>query len=528
MGVGGAVGYVAAPGKVQVVTERVASRTPYGGTVRIGVSSEAAVLNPFFGSGDVNNMQLVGNVFNTLVNIDRNGNFVPELATSWWQPDPLTWRFNLREGVQFHKDYGELTADDVAWTVNTIIQEKKPQSFLFGSVKGAEVLDKYLVQYNLSAPFGPFLATAIRQGSNVISKKAYTEKGEAAFGRDPVGTGPFEFVEWKSGDHITLKKFDKYWREGKPFLDELVWRPIPDTLVKQTMLRTGELDIIDRPLYKDIGTLSEEKSIRVDSIPGWNWDYLAFRVRPDATNDVNAPTEKGMKLRQAISYAIDRQQIAKEIYYGYATPTDIPFPPGFLGRTGEDPGHYYPMNGDLDKAKQLLNEAGYPNGFEISCITSDKQNLRQELELVQAQLKRVGITLSIQTLDMAGFITKWDREGSYEMLDEDITVMTPDPDATIYWFYHEGSWTYPNNFNPDVDKLLEGERQSSDPEERKRLLRQILDMVIPGSKAVDPFQVYLVHVQVINILNRKIVNFQPQPDETKFMFEDVMLIQEST
>jgi peptide/nickel transport system substrate-binding protein len=231
------------------------------------------------------------------------------------------------------------------------------------------------------------------------------------------------------------------------------------------------------------------------------------------------PAVKDKRVRQAISYAIDRQDVVEAIYYGYSTLTDQPIAPSIMGsRKGP---LKYPYKSDLEKAKQLLKEAGYPNGFEITCITSSKPWLRRETELMAAQLARVGIRVKIDALDMSTFDTRRVKEKRFEMLLEDISNPSADPDSTIYWFHHTGTAAYfgpPDKpFNLELENLLDKGRAVTDPQKRLPIYHAAVDKILE-----DAVYIYICHVDWITAAHKYVKNYV-QPPTSKKMFGEVWL-----
>jgi peptide/nickel transport system substrate-binding protein len=433
---------------------------------------------------------------------------VPALATEWHQPDPLTWQFKLQEGVQFHKGYGEVTAEDVAFNANYTIEENKPRKFLYSFVKGAKALDKYTVEFQLEKPFTPFLVTtAVDQGTWVVSKKAYEEMGADAFGRNPVGAGPFEFVSWESGSAITLKKFDKYYKSGLPHLEELVIYPVVDTNTKKLQLLNGELDFIDQPDMKDIPELEEAPSITVARAPGWTWNAIVFNLELPAEHPLMQK-----EVRQAIAHAIDREAIVEGAYFGNGIPDDNPLPPGYMGT---DPGvHLYDTKANQEKAQELLAQAGFADGFSVSCIVSEKTAMRRQLEIIAEQLAQLGITVQIEQLLGDVFDRLASRDFEMSMLD--ITVMTPDPDSALYWFQRSGTAVNCGYLNPRVDELLDGAREESDQGKREEMYNEVVRLVLE-----DAPYIFTCHRNMVWAYHENLTGFSAPSEDGLLKLEEL-------
>lgn len=474
--------------------------SPYGGKLNFAIGQDVLTLNALESVTDWASGMVMSNLYNRMVNVDERGGIVPELAVDWeLAKDKMSYRFTLREGVQFHKGYGELTADDVAWGVNHTITTPTVGAFLFPLVDSAKVVDKYTVEYDFKSPFGPF--PIFLRETYVTSKKAYEERGDKNFSKDPIGTGPYEFVEWVSGDHVTMKRFDNYWRKDHPFSDQLVFQVVPDATVKESKITTGEVSIIDIPNSDHIKDLESNKDLRVFRTPGWNWDCIVFNF-----GDPTAPwaqTPNGAKVRQAVASAVDRNQIVQQIYNGEAIADDSPLPPGFLGKPQSN---YFSLQADTAKATQLLSDAGFANGFDAKMVVADETGTRREAELIQLQLRKVGIRLDLQVVDTGTFINQWFSTKKFELLLGQISIIGHDPDPSVYWFHHSGTIANEGYSNPDVDKAIEAQRASSDPQERTALFKQLFDIVIP-----DAPYIYLNHVNIVNVARKSVVNFEPSP-----------------
>ena len=476
--------------------------------LRVAIFEEPNSLN-FMEQAGLPATWLDWNLYDQLVRYDYETNtVVPELALSWEQESPTSWLVTLRPGVQFHRGYGEMTAEDVAFGVNYIIENSMRVSFLYSAaqVANVEVVDTYTVRYNLKRPFTPFVLTALQGfGGLVLSKAAFEELGAQEFARNPVGTGPFEVVEWVSGDHITLKKHEAYWDPGFPLVDQVVWRFVPDATVRMNLLSVGEVDFVDNIPYKDIETLSTDPNVAVQTIPGWNWVYLSF-------GDVVGPFADP-KVRQAISYALDRQAIVDSVFFGHAIPAEKPLPPGFLY---EDPNvtRYGPAP-DLERARALLAEAGYPDGFSTTIMTGNKEELRRTVLVVANQLQEVGIDLEPQFMDQAAYSSVFRVPAEFVDL-EDITIMSPDPDTAIHWFWRTGQVLTRTYSNADVDNMILDAAGFVDAEERRQAYSELQQVLLD-----EAWFSYLVHVELVRAMGSNITGYQITPQDMDIYFKTI-------
>ncbi|MDN5925872.1 MAG: ABC transporter substrate-binding protein [Hyphomicrobiales bacterium] len=449
---------------------------------------------------------IMRNVFDALVRPDYAAQrVVPELAVEWSRPDALTWRIKLREGVKWHKGYGEMTAEDVVYSWMTCLQDKCFQTgtalFPLESIKAD---GKYVVEAKMKQPFGAFPGVTMGYGGNIICKAAHQEMGNA-YNLTPIGTGAFQ-VEQASSNEIIVARNSDYWNPNQPQLDRIVFRAIPDSQVRLQSLERGELDFISQPDTKDVEEIKSNDDLVYTSTPGWVWDYQQFCLKG---NDGMAFQDK--RVRQAISYAIDREAIVKEIYNGEALPTDYTIPPGFMGyKKGP---LRYPKNGDLAKAKELMAAAGV-SGYEVEVICSDKDWLRRELELVAAMVSQIGITYKIRNLDIGSFNNLWLNKNFQQHL-EDITIVAPDTDATCWWFYHSQGNVTAGYDNPEMDKLLDEARASSDTDERIGLYDQVTSVALEDQPLV-------IHCNpnLIRAYRKGLQGFEPGPQANAEWFKD--------
>lgn len=473
--------------------------------LRIGQYAEPINLNPIMEMVDRPALQIESNIYTPLVYLDyRTAQLRPGLATSWTRKNVKKWVFELRKGVKFHKGYGELTAEDVAFYCNYMIENNKPTVWLFTALQGAKVLDKYTVEYNTKESFAPlpyFIGYGL--GGWIVSKKAYEEMGEESFNRNPIGTGPYEFRTWRRGSHIVIRRFPEFWGE-KGQLEEITFRPIPDPFVRSSLLRAGEIDLIDAPDYKDVAGFRKDPRFTVQSVAGWNFDYLQPNHKREPFNNV--------KVRQAISYALDRQEIASNVYYGESTPDDDALPPGFAFDAPDI--QVYPNRAHGTKAKQLLAEAGFPNGFQTTIITSERPSARRAVQLIASQLSKVGIQAQPQVLESGTYKARW-RKGDFDLATEFIVIATPDPDSAFYHFYHTGS----NNHgyeSKDMDAMLDDARAESSGARRKDLYRKIIQKAMN-----DVPYIYLGHSNVVRISKKGLANVPITPQEIYLPLDQV-------
>ena len=253
------------------------------------------------------------------------------------------------------------------------------------------------------------------------------------------------------------------------------------------------------PDPKELVQVRKNANFVVKSTPGWEWDFQQFNLK---NSKPDAPFRNKL-VRQAISYAIDREAIVNEIYYGEALATDNQIPAGYLGHRGAM--LKYPKNGDLKKAKELMAQAGV-KGYEVEVITSDKDWLRKELELVAAMVSQIGITYKLKNMDMGGYNNLWLNQRFDQVL-EDITLVAPDPDATSWWFLHGKGNASAYNV-PSVDGMLDGARSELDQGKRESLYHKIVDHTLEECPLI-----YHCNTNNIQVFNKNVKGFVPTPQE---------------
>ncbi|MBI4279872.1 MAG: ABC transporter substrate-binding protein [Armatimonadetes bacterium] len=479
----------------------------------VGLFAEPPQFNPFYRL-DIIGTIVGDNIHGKLVRVNpRTRSVEPELAESWSQKDTLTWIIKLRQGVQWHKGFGEFTAEDVDYTWNFVLEKK---TFQFATalfpVQRVRALDRYTVEVRLKIPFGAFPLVTMEYGGMMVCKKAHEQMGPERYGREPVGAGPFELESWTRGSSLVLKKNARYWKRGLPHLERIVYRVIPDATVRMASLIRGEIDFMSHPDAKDVPEVKAGRkggNLVYTSIPGWNWDYMAFTFPPHISADF--PTAKSKELRQAISYALDRETIVKEIYFDEALVTDSPIPPGYMAYRPVP--IRYPRRRDLGRARELMRRAGISR-LDLEVITSDKEWLRRETELAASMLNDIGIRIKIVGLDIGTFNQRWLIRKDFQALLEDISIVSPDTDSTVYWFHRTGTTSWNGWQRPGMDEILDRSRMVSNPEERTKLYHQAVDVVLEEC----PF-IYIAHVNNVRIHKKGLVGYDPHPQEYVVRFE---------
>ncbi len=435
-----------------------------GGTLTIAVEKDAVHLDPTL-NNDLASSTVQRQIFDTLLAFDEENNVIPHLATSWENPEPTVWIFHLRKGIKFHNG-DELTAEDVKYSYD---RGRDPQSrgqnvTKLGFIDSIEVIDRYTVKFNLKYPYAPMLEYGVYE---IVPKKVVEEMGEA-FGRNPIGSGPFKFVEWVKDDHITLVKNENYWLKDVN-LDKVIFRPIPEKSVAVMELEAAGVDIVQNIPADHVPTVEKNKQLSLSSAVGINYFYVAFNTQyPGPISNA--------KVRQAIAYAIDMNAIIESIFQGVGGSraySAVSFPDfwAFDDKIKAQSPTYNPA-----KAKQLLAEAGYPNGFSTTILTPPDTPRKKIGELMQFYLSQVGIKVDVRSLDFGTLLD--DTYGGKAPIVVLGFNRGTDPDNYLYSLFHSDPDAWAVNastmnmsryYNPEVDRLLEEARKSTDLNERAKL-----------------------------------------------------------
>ncbi|RYL93983.1 ABC transporter substrate-binding protein [Sporolactobacillus sp. THM19-2] len=425
----------------------------------IGLDNDPPQLDPQKSSAAVDR-QVYQSIYNSLVDIDKNGKIVPELATSWKiSKDGKTYTFDLRKDVKFH-DGTAFNAEAVKFNFERELDPKmaSPRLSEIGLISKVTVLDDYRVQLTLKQPFSPLLAILTDRSGMMLSPTAVKKEGEN-FSNHPVGTGPYQFVERVKQDHITVKAFKDYWG-GKPKTPTIVYRPFADGNVRLTNLTSGNLDLVNTVDYKDIDTVKKNSNLKIDEKDAIGFQGLVLNVH-------RAPLDN-VKVRQAINLAIDRKSIAKVIFHNYVTPATSPIP---AGSWAHDSSIKVP-DGDVTEAKQLIKESGLKNiHFTLKIPSGSAQN-QQLGQMIQSMLKNIGITVKLEMVEF-GTMIQQGIEHNFDAINIGWSGRI-DPDGTIYsWFITNGGNNDMGYSNPQVDKWLNQARSVTSQKERTQLYHKI-------------------------------------------------------
>lgn len=430
----------------------------------VAVSAEPKSLDPQ-GANDSDSTFVKHQMFDTLFVQDKDMNIQPGLIESWEYKDDTTLEMKVRQNVTFHN--GEtLTASDILYTLKRSIDSTYTSWQVdVIDIDASKVIDDSTVEVKLKQPCGPLLSQL--SYLYVVNEKTVTEMGEEAFANSPVGTGPFKFKGWTRGDRIEMERFDEYWGK-KPAYQDLTLRVITESSSRSIEVEAGGVDIAFKIVASDVSRLEGNQDVNLVRGPNFSINFIGF----DCTKEpFNNPL-----VRQAISYATDKESIVKTVYAGTGKVAKGPIPSTVWGYNDSLMQYEY----NPEKAKELLAEAGYPNGFSTKITTSDSQTRMDTAEILQNQLAAVGITVEVEILENATYLQKV-IDGGNEIYIMGWTTDTGDGDCGLYSTFYSTQPTWSNTArysNPEVDALLLQGKEKTDQDARMEAYKKAQELIV--------------------------------------------------
>ncbi|HEX9441443.1 MAG TPA: ABC transporter substrate-binding protein [Roseiflexaceae bacterium] len=487
----------ATPAPNSVAQPTAASAGTAGGTFVFSRASDSDNLDPVTQDGNID-IWIFMSIYDQLVRVNEAGTALePGLAEKWEvSPDGLTYTFHLRKGVTF-SDGTPLKASDVKFSVNRAkTNQKSGWTFTLEPLKDIATPDDSTVVMTLSQPWAPFLSDIAMFNSSIMSEAFVKKIGEEKLVEQTLGTGPFVLSEWKKGEYITLKKNDKYWDKGLPYLDQLKITVVPDDNNRILQLQGGEIDgMYDVPLNR-VGDLEKDDKLTVNKFVSTYNNFIALNTRNAPLNDV--------KVRQALNYATDKQSLIKVVTFGIGEVSNSFMPNGALYWNKDQVG--YPF--DLDKAKALIKDSSIPSGGKIAIQV--QAGMQQSLQLATAlkdMWSKIGIDLDIQQLEQAVVSDNY-RNNKYEAYATGWTNDIIDPDELVSYAilpeqvqnYHTG-WT-----NQEAIDLAKKGRAVIDDAERRKIYYRIQEIHMQDA----PF-VYLYVIPYVDVVKKSVKGFFHHP-----------------
>ena len=438
---------------------------------------------------------LVDNVFDTLILRDQDMQLVPGLAVSWTAIDDTTWEFELREGVTFQN--GEpFNAEAVKFTLDRVLDPdaNSPTISYIRTVAGAEVVDEFTVRVTTAAP-DPLLPTRMSRYPTYIVPPGYVEEvGQEEFARSPVGTGPYAMTDFVPDEHVVMEANADYWR-GAPSIDTVTWRVIPEATARIAALLSGEVHLVESVPADLVDLVEGEDGVELVQVAnGGLTIYFGLKMDEPPLDDA--------RVRRALSLAVDRAAIAETLLRGFATPkgTQVgPFDFGYLDLA--------PPEQDLEQARTLLAEAGYPDGFEIRMQGTRRYiNGAEVSQAIVQQFGEIGVQVELEVPEWSVYIQQVPagEQAPIYMLGWGST-QTLDADAAIYAIFRSGE-PYSTVSIPEMDALLDESRQVIDPAAREGILHQIQEL------AAEQVPVITLHQEDALYARRDTVVFDGRAD----------------
>ena len=488
-----------------------AADSEYKDTLVFAMNTDVQSMDPQI-QNDTTSEQVVKMLYNTLLKFEDDGTVVGDLAESWSvSEDKLTWTFNLKQGVKFHNGK-ELTSADVKATFDRALNAEA------GGLRTTEIIkmftaveapDPYTVTITTDGPYGPMESLMCNMSLGIMDAD-YIEQygldlGTSVEGEN--GTGPFKVVSWERDQEIVVERFDDYF--GTPAkLQTVVYTIIPEAASRVIALETGEVDVIDKPTDEDLARLEAD----TENFTVLRKPTISQRLFRFGCND---PIISNTKVRQAIVYAIDRQAIIDALFTGSAYPSTAPLAPVTFGYS--DLGE---IEQDLELAKSLLAEAGYPDGFDTKIVTTERyQNGIELAEIISQQLAEIGINAEIEVWEWSALSASWNGITADEF-DQPIFIMGAGPsmrdaDGGLRGLYTTSETglndrNYGFYSNAEVDALIEQGMQETDQQKRVEIYKEAMEILYRE----DPVAFWLFDMYGLAITSSKVEGVTLSPIST--------------
>jgi len=486
--------------------------------LRIGLAADVTSMDPHFLNLQPN-VNIGWHVFDALTHVDENARLIPGLAVSWRALDPTTWEFKLRRGVRFH-DGAELTAEDVAFSIERTLQVPNGQFRIFTRrIVGKEIRDPYTLRLKTATPYAmvPYDLNSVF----IVSKKAAAGARPEDFdsGRAMIGTGPFRFARFARGDRVELARNEAYWG-GKPAWEKVSFRIVPTDPARLAGLLSGDLDLIEQIPTADLQRI--QRNALFETAQKVSWRTIFFHLDQHRDRDPRFTDQAGkplahnpfrdVRVRRALSWAINRQAIAERLMDGAALPASNLVSPPVFGYAPDLKADPY----DPEGAKRLLAEAGYPDGFAMTLSATSNRYVNDEqiAQAVGQMLARVGIKVRVEAFPINVYLPKGAKgDFAFAMLgwgsfSGDLAlrslVATADANKGL------GAFNWSGYSNAKVDELLERAFSTLDEKAREPLAREAM------RTAMRDVAVIPLHHQVTTWAMKRSLAYAPRTDEFTF------------
>ncbi|MBA0186829.1 glutathione ABC transporter substrate-binding protein GsiB [Pectobacterium odoriferum] len=480
----------------------------------IAVGSTFTSLDPY-DANDSLSQTVAKSFYQGLFGFDKEMKLVNVLADSYdASSDGLTYTIKLHPGVKFHDG----SAFNAAAVKVNLDRASNPDNRLkrynlFKMIDKTEVVDDLTVKITLKTPFSAFVNNLAHPAAVMISPVALKQYGKD-IGFHPVGTGPYRFVAWNQTDFVKVEKFNGYWKAGLPKLDSITWRPVVDNNTRAALLQTGEAQFAYPIPFEQAKVLEKNDKLVLVASPSILHRYISMNVTQKPFDNP--------KVREALNYAINKEALIKVAFSGYATPADGPLPSSIDYSV-----KYHPWPYDPAKARELLKEAGYPDGFTTTLWSSHNHSTAQKvLQFTQQQLAQVGVKVQVTAMDAgqraAEVESKGVKETGVRLFYTGWSASTGEADWALSPLFATASWP-PAQFNtafysnPQVDADLANALKTTDRTEKQKLYKDAQDKIW-----ADAPWIFLATERLVSANSKKLTGFYVMPD-TLFSFEEADL-----
>lgn len=455
---------------------------PKENPIKIALSQDMLSFDPIK-TTDIYSEAILRCVYTSLYDFDENLQLRPKLVKNVESVDDCTWQVTIHDGVKF-QDGSELTTDDVIFSIERAMVGERTKKLL-EMVSGVEKVDKTTFILRAKEPYADIFSLFAKAETSIVSKKT-VESPDYDFSV-PVGAGPFSLISWEADSKISLRRFDDYYL-GKAASDRLDFVVLVTEQERTAAFLNGDVDILFSVSAYDCDKLRLSEDVTLLQAPSTKIEYLSLNTTHPPLNDP--------RVRLAISYAIDRDKIASEVYSGYATPSSSLIPEGIIGYKDSEV-HYNP-----DKARELLKEAGYEDGFSFSSITVNTIR-KNTMEYIKLNLAEVGISFDYNLVTMQEAVDMMNANEHGGILVG--WAFNSDPNSVLPVLLGTGSGKTMNSSNysnPEVDKLIQQGRSETDSTKRQEVYQQVNTIVTQEAPIVvllDPMVLSAAHNNIENI-----------------------------
>ena len=489
----------------------------------IALSADITSIDPHYLAAQPN-INIGWHVFDALTRVDERTRLIPGIATAWRAVDATTWEFKIRKGIRFH-DGSELTAADVAFSLERPLSiAGSPGGFaaFVRPIVAKEIVDPHTIRLRTAAPYG-----ALPQDLNsilIVSRKAAAGASSEDFnsGRAMIGSGPYKFVRFVRGDRVELARFDGHWEKPAAW-DKVTFRVMPTDTARTAALLAGDVDAIENVPTADLARLRASPNYRLAQAVSWRTLFFHLdqhRAQPPLVTDkagrpLAANPFMDVRVRRAISKAINRSALVERVMEGAAVPAANLVSPRIFGHNAELKPDAY----DPEGARKLLAAAGYPDGFALTVAAPNNRYINddQVAQTVAQMLARVGIRSRVEALPLSVYLSKVrDQQFSFAMLGwgsyaADLAlrslVATPNPDKGY------GSWNWGRYSNARLDRLVERSLATVDEKQREAIAREA------GTLAMSDLAVIPLYHQIVTWAMKKNISYVARTDEFTYAYQ---------